>query len=124
MLPEIFFDCVRHEGVVTIGTTNAEGKVHLINTWNKYLIVKDDDSILMPAFGMRHTEHNAAKNNYAEVTVCSHEVQGKMGMGTGCLLTGTIEFQKEGPLFDEMKTKCSFANRVLVFHPATCKQTI
>ena len=47
-----------------------------------------------------------------------------MGMGTGCLLTGKAEFFKEGKLFDDMKAKCSFANRVLVFTPETCKQTI
>ncbi|MDY2965282.1 MAG: hypothetical protein SOR58_03675 [Megasphaera massiliensis] len=45
-------------------------------------------------------------------------------MGTGCFLTGKAEFFKEGDLFDAMKDKCSFTNRVLVFTPETCKQTI
>lgn len=47
-----------------------------------------------------------------------------MDMGTGCLLTGKAEFFKEGDLFDAMKAKCAFTNRVLVFTPETCKQTI
>lgn len=59
-----------------------------------------------------------------EVVIGSDKVQGKMGMGTGFLLTGKAEFLKEGPLFDEMHDKCNFANRVLVFTPETCRQTI
>lgn len=39
-----------------------------------------------------------------------------MGMGTGCLLTGKAEFFKEGALFDAMKAKCSFTNRVWSLH--------
>ena len=47
-----------------------------------------------------------------------------MGMGTGFLLRGKAEFLKEGPLFDAKHDKCSFCNRVLVFTPELCRQTI
>ncbi|WP_368315105.1 hypothetical protein, partial [Megasphaera massiliensis] len=62
------------------------------------------------------SQKNVHDNPYIEVSLGSHEVQGKMGMGTGCLLTGKAEFFKEGALFDAMKAKCSFTNRVWSLH--------
>ena len=97
---------------------------HIANTWNKYIIVTDDEKILIPCFGFHKTEKNVSHNPRVEVVVGSHEVQGKIGMGTGCLLTGTAAFASEGPLFDEMKEKCTWASRVLIFTPQTCVQTI
>ncbi len=124
MLNAIFRECVSHDGIVSVATCSAESKPHIANTWNKYLIITEKDQILIPCFGFRHTEENAKHNPYVEVTIGSHEVQGKMGMGTGFLLKGTAEFLAEGPLFDAMHTKCSFCNRVLVFTPTSCNQTI
>ncbi|MDO5690300.1 MAG: pyridoxamine 5'-phosphate oxidase family protein [Tissierellia bacterium] len=124
MLSEIFYECIKHDGIVAIASCSKDGQAHVINTWNKYLIVTDDEKILIPAFGMRKTETNVAFNPHIEITIGSHEVQGKMGLGAGCLLTGTAIFQREGDLFETMHKKCSFANRVIVFSPDTCKQTI
>ncbi|WP_033169355.1 pyridoxamine 5'-phosphate oxidase family protein [Selenomonas sp. ND2010] len=124
MLSDVFFDCIKHDGIVSVASVSAEGKPHIANTWNKYLIVTTDEKILIPAFGFRKTEANVKQNPYVEVTLGSHEVQGKMGMGTGCLLTGTAAFYSDGELFEAMHDKCSFCNRVLVFSPASCKQTI
>lgn len=124
MFPKIFFECIKHDGIVSIATCSAEHKAHIINTWNKYLIITEDNQILIPAFGMVHTEKNVENDPYMEVTLGSHEVQGLMGMGTGFLLTGTGEFKNEGEHFDMMKAKCDFTRRVLIFTPETCKQTI
>ena len=124
MLTNVFFDCIKHDGIVSVASANAEGQAHIANTWNKYLIVTDDEKILIPCFGFHKTEKNVSHNPRVEVVVGSHEVQGKMGMGTGCLLTGTATFASEGPLFDEMKEKCTWASRVLIFTPQTCVQTI
>lgn len=121
---KIFLDCVKHDGIVSVATSSPDNKAHIANTWNKYLILTEDEKILIPCFGFRRTEQNTQQNAYMEVTVGSHEVKGKMGMGTGFLLKGTGEFLKEGPLFDAMHDKCSFCNRVLVFTPVNCRQTI
>ena len=122
---EVFLDCVKDGGgIVSVASVSAEGKPHIANTWNKYLILTPDEKILMPCFGFRHTEKNTETQSYVEVVIGSDKVQGKMGMGTGFLLTGKAEFLKEGPLFTEMHDKCPFANRVLVFIPETCRQTI
>lgn len=124
MLPETLFECIKHDGIVAIATCSPEHKAHVINTWNKYLIVTEDEKILMPAFGMVHTAKNVEQDPYMEVTIGSHEVQGKMGMGTGFLLIGTGEFKNEGELFDRMKAKCDFARKVLIFTPEKCRQTV
>lgn len=124
MLSDVFYECIKHDGVVAIASCSEDGQVHMSNTWNKYLIVTEDEKILIPAFGMRKTEKNVAYNPRIKITLGSHEVQGKMEMGTGFLLTGTAAFQKEGELFERMHEKCSFANRVLVFTVESCKQTV
>lgn len=125
MFNEVFLDCVKDPGgIVSVATVSPEGKPHIANTWNKYLILTEDEKILMPCFGFRHTEANAAHQDYVEVVIGSDKVQGKMGLGTGFLLTGKAEFLKEGELFERMHAKCSFANRVLIFTPESCRQTI
>ena len=121
---EVFRACVAHDGIVAVASCSKAGQAHVANTWNKYLILTEDEKILIPCFGFRKTEENAKSNPQLEVTIGSHEVQGKMGMGTGFLLRGKAEFLKEGPLFDAMHDKCSFCNRVLVFTPELCRQTI
>lgn len=124
MYNEIFHECIKNPGIVSVATSNSEGKAHIVNTWNKYLIIIEDDKILIPCFGFRKTEANVKENPYMEISLGSHEVQGKMGMGTGFLLTGTGEFFFEGELFTQMHDKCDFASRVLVFTPESCRQTI
>ncbi|EFW28660.1 pyridoxamine 5'-phosphate oxidase family protein [Selenomonas artemidis] len=124
MLPEKFFDCLKHEGVVAIGTASASGEAHIANTWNSYLIVTDEEQILIPAAGMRKTEKNSKENPHVELTLGAREVEGYIGPGTGFLLTGTASFLKEGTLFTRMKEKCPFAARVLVFTPESCRQTL
>lgn len=125
MFNDVFLACVKDPGgIVSVASVSKEGKPHIANTWNKYLILTEDNKILMPCFGFRRTEANVNIQDYVEVVIGSDKVQGKMGMGTGFLLTGTAEFLKEGELFDQMHAKCSFANRVLVFTPVSCRQTI
>ena len=124
MLTEVFFECLKHDGIVSIASVTPENEAHIANTWNKYLIVTEDEKILIPCYGFRKNECNAAEHPRLAVTLGSHEVEGHRGMGTGFLLTGTAECRKAGALFDQMKEKCSFANRVLIFTPDSCKQTL
>lgn len=122
MLSEKFYECLKHEGIVSIGSCSSECKVHIVNTWNSFVIVTEDEKLLIPAAGMIKTEKNVQSNFHIEITLGSHEVMGYKSMGTGFLLTGTAEFASEGFYFDSMHEKCSFANRVLIFTPDSCKQ--
>ncbi len=124
MLTEKFYDCLKHQGIVSIATSSLENKVHIANTWNSYITVTEDGKLLIPAAGMRKTEKNFNENPRIELTLGSHEVMGYKTMGTGFLLVGTAQFLKEGPLFDIVHEKFPFANRVVVFSPESCKQTL
>jgi hypothetical protein len=124
ILNDVFYECVRHDGIVSVCSSSQEGKGHIANTWNKYLMITDDEKILIPCFGFHATEKNVQIDTEIEVIIGSHEVQGKMGMGAGFLLKGKAEFQSDGVLYKKMHAKCAFANRVLVFTPTFCKQTI
>ena len=125
ILNDVFMECVNDPGgIVSVASTSAEGKPHIANTWNKYLVITEKEEILIPCFGFRKTEKNGENQPYMEIVIGSDKVQGKMGMGTGFLLTGTARFEKEGEYLDRVKDKLSVASRVLVFTPETCKQTI
>lgn len=124
VLNEVFYDCIKHDGIVSVCSSSREGKGHVANTWNKYLIITDDEKILIPCFGFQETEKNVSHDPEIEVTIGSHEVRGKVGTGTGFLLKGKAEFHRSGIFYERMHDKCSFANRVLVFTPVSCRQTI
>lgn len=55
MLSEKFFECLDKDGIVAIATANEEGQAHLVNTWNKYIIVTEDEKILIPCAGFHLT---------------------------------------------------------------------
>ncbi len=122
---ETFREVLKFNGVVSM-TTWANGDAHVSNTWNSYLVITEDDKILLPAAWLNKTEANvlANENNSMIITLGSHEVQGKMGMGTGFYLKGTAKFLTEGNDFDMMKENFSFTTRVLEFTAETVKQTI
>ena len=42
MLPQKFFDVLKHEGVVSL-TTWGRDVPHVTNTWNSYLVITDDE---------------------------------------------------------------------------------
>ena len=121
---ETFRDCLSHPGSAALATVSAEGKPHIANTWNKYLIITEDEKILIPCYGFHKTEKNAADHPCMELTLGSDQVQGKMGMGTGFLLTGTGRFLKEGELYERMKKQSEWISRVLVFSADSCRQII
>ncbi|MFV0436217.1 MAG: pyridoxamine 5'-phosphate oxidase family protein [Desulfopila sp.] len=123
MFNEKFKQVVSHEGVVAI-VSCAEGEAHVVNTWNSYLVLPDDERILLPAWAMRKTEKKVNIDNTVLLTLGSKKVQGRMGMGTGFLVKGTARFISSGPEFDMMKEKFSFLTRVLEITVSSIKQTI
>ena len=123
MLTEKFLDVISHEGVVAI-VSCADNEAHVVNTWNSYLHITDDERILLPAWAMRKTEKKVSKNNTVLLTVGSKEVEGKMGPGTGFLVKGTAQFITSGAEWDMMKAKHSFLTRVLEVTVESIKQTV
>ncbi len=55
MLSEKFFEVLKYEGVVSIVSWGSTDEANITNTWNSYLVIKDN-KILLPAAGMKSTE--------------------------------------------------------------------
>ena len=122
-LSEKFFEVLKHEGVVSITSWGVE--IHVANTWNSYLVVTDDERILIPAYGLRKTEKNVEVNNKVKITLGSKDVLGKNDyQGTGFLVDGTARYISEGEEYDFMKEKFSFLTRVLEITVESAKQML
>ena len=124
MLTEKFFDVLKNEGVVSIVSWGID-EPHVVNTWNSYLVVKDDKRILIPAYGMRKTEKNVNENNKVKMALGSKEVLGYNDyQGTGFAIEGTAKYLESGSEFDMMKEKFSFLTRVLEITATSAKQML
>jgi len=122
--PEKFYDVLNHEGVVSI-VSWGENEPHVVNTWNSYLLVTEDERILIPAYGMRKTEKNVNVNNRVKLALGSKEVLGyKDYQGTGFVIEGTAGYLESGATYDRMKEKFSFLTRVVEVTVTSIKQTI
>ena len=111
-LSEKFFEVIQHEGVVSIMSWGVEP--HLVNTWNSYLVVTEDERILIPAYGFRKTQKNVDVNNKVKIALGSKDVLGyKDYPGTGFMIEGTASYIESGEEYDMMKSKFSFLTRVL-----------
>lgn len=123
MIPEKMQEVLKHEGVVAIVTQGAGG-AHVVNTWNSYLKISEDERLLIPAGGMNTTEANIKQNNKVLMTLGSREVQGLHSKGTGFLISGTAAFLRQGAEFDETKQKFPWARAVLEIKPEQITQTL
>ena len=123
MFSDKFLEVISKEGVVSIVSSDENGP-HVVNTWNTYLVTKNDDTLMIPAYAMRKTEKKTTQNNKVLLTVGSKEVTGHRGLGAGFLIEGTASFVSSGPDFDMMKKKFSFLTRVLEVTVISMKQTL
>jgi hypothetical protein len=125
MLNEKLLEVLSHpaDGEVAIVTQGIDGP-HVVNTWNSYVRIIPDRRLLIPAGRMNETEKNIARNNMVKLTIGSREVQGLSYKGTGFLITGTAKFVKEGPMFNVIKEKFSWARAALEITIETVVQTL
>ena len=122
-LSEKFLEVLQHEGVVSVVSWGVE--THVANTWNSYLVVTDDERILIPAYGFRKTEKNVDVNSHVKLTLGSKDVLGyKDYPGTGFLINGKARYISSGEEYDFMKQKFSFLTRVLEITVETAKQML
>jgi hypothetical protein len=118
-----FFEVLQHEGVVAIMSWGIEP--HMVNTWNSYLVVTEDERILIPAYGFRKTQKNVVVNSTVKITLGTKNVLGyKDYPGTGFLITGKAKYIESGDEYDMMKNKFSFLTRVLEITVDSAKQML
>jgi hypothetical protein len=122
-LSDKFHQVLKHEGVVSIMSWGVDP--HLVNTWISFLVVTEDERILIPAYGFRKTQKNVNVNNQVKLALGCREVLGyKDYPGTGFVITGTARYIESGEEFDMMKNKFSFLTRVLEITVDEAKQTL
>lgn len=124
MLSEVFFEVIKHEGVVSIVSWGID-EPHIVNTWNSYLVITEDGRILIPAYAMRKTQKNTDVNNKVKLSLGSKEVLGYNNyQGTGFVIEGVAKFLESGDEYDSMKEKFSFLTRVLEVTVTSSKQML
>ena len=122
-LSDKFHEVLKHEGVVSIISWGVEP--HVVNTWNSYLVVTDDERILIPAYGFRKTEKNVDVNNQVKIALGAKDVPGyKDYPGTGFVIDGKARYIASGEEYDFMKAKFSFLTRVLEITVDQAKQML
>lgn len=123
ILSDKFREVLTHEGVVSIVSWGVEP--HLVNTWNSYLVVTEDERILIPAYGFRKTQENVLVNNRVKIALGSKEVLGyKDYQGTGFVIEGTARYLESGAEFELMKEKFAWLSRVLEITVEKAKQML
>lgn len=123
MLNDKFLEVLKYEGLVSI-TSFANDEAHVVNTWNSYLKINENNELLIPVFGFRKTESLVDINNRVLLTLGSKEVEGANALGTGFLVQGNARFITDGNDFDIMKEDYKWANRVMVVTIENIKQTV
>jgi hypothetical protein len=123
MIPEVLRQVLKHDGVVAIATVGEDGP-HMVNTWNSYVIVTEDERLLIPAGYMNRTEANVAFDDRVLLTAGSVKVKGLQGAGTGFLVKGRASFVSSGPDFDVVKARFAWARATLAVKVESATQTI
>lgn len=123
MIPETLREVLKHEGVVAIATVGADGP-HMVNTWNSYVVVSEDERLLIPAGYMNRTEANVAHDDRVLLTAGSVKVRGLQGAGTGFLVKGKASFVTSGPDFEVMKARFRWVRATLAITVESATQTI
>lgn len=124
MFTEKFLEVLNKEGVVSI-TSWGNDEPHVTNTWISFLVIQDNDKILIPAAGLKSTESDVNKNPRVKITLGSKEVIGFNNyQGTGFLIEGNAKFYDSGANFDMMLEKFPFITRVLEIKVDKLKQLL
>ncbi|GAB6099645.1 pyridoxamine 5'-phosphate oxidase family protein [Halanaerocella petrolearia] len=123
MLPETLLEVFNYEGVVAIATQGTE-ESHLVNTWNSYIHITDDERLLFPAGGMNKTESNINENDRVLITVGSQEVEGLKGQGTGFLIEGRASFIETGKEFNTIEERFPWARAAVEITVDSITQTL
>ena len=113
MIPEKLQEIMKKDGVVAIATLGPDGP-HMVNTWNSYLRISQDERLFIPAGYMNKTEANVAHNPDVLITLGSSKVEGLHGAGAGFLIKGKARFVTSGPDFDFMKAKFNWPLAVTI----------
>lgn len=113
MSNEKFLEVMQHEGPVTIVTINAH-PASVVNTWMSYVKLDlDSDVLYIPAAGMHSIEQDFQTDATVILTVGTKEVLGTQGPGAGFHIYDQGSFIELGQIFDEVKEKFPWIQKIL-----------
>ena len=114
MLNEKIVNILKHEGPATFATYGTDG-IHMAATWNSYIEVLYNDTILIPAGYLNKTQRNIEAGSEVQMILASKDVMGLQGKGAGFLLKGHAKFEESGVNFDKLKSRFSWVRSAMVF---------
>ncbi len=111
------------DSAVTIVTWNQESP-HVVNSWNSFIQIIDDNTLHIPAGGFNQTEENLLKQPAIILSITSKVVPGFNNPGTGVIVEGIGKIITAGIALENMKTKFPWARAVLEVKITKTTQTM
>ena len=122
MIDDAVRSVLRAEGAATF-VTNGPCGPHLVATWQSYVEVVDETTLIFPAGGYRRTEDNLAANAYTQL-ILGARTGTSTGKPLGYRLTGTAEVQVGTPLHDRLKARHSWCRAAVVVHVSNVERIL
>lgn len=118
MIPEKLKAVFAQEGSAAFVTQGPAG-CHLVATWNSYIEVVGEDTLVFPAGGFRTTETNLQKNPAVQLIVGA-----KLPDAAGFRVTGLAELQVGTPDHARMKQRFPWCRAAVVLHVTGVEQVL
>ncbi len=115
MINDKIIEILKHEGPASFATNGTDG-IHMAATWNSYIEVLDNNTLLVPAGHLTKTQRNIEAGSEVQMILASKDVAGLQGKGAGFLLKGKARFEDSGANFDKIKSRFNWARAVMVFN--------
>ncbi|MDN5105458.1 FMN-binding protein [Aliarcobacter butzleri] len=112
---------LNHEGIFSI-VAKDEDFPHIVNTWNTFVIFKDNN-LFVPVGGMNKMEEILEKDNRVIVVIGTRELMGIHGPGIGIKIIGKAEIFQDIEEYEAMKNKYEWARAVMKIEIMEAYQT-
>ncbi len=118
MIPDALRRALAQEGSAAFVTEGPAGP-HLVATWNSYVELVDDATLIFPAGGYHRTEQNLRSGSAVQMIVGGHVPE-----GVGFRLTGRAELEVDTPHHARLKRRFPWARAAVVLRVNGVEQVL
>ncbi len=118
MIPDRVKAAIEDEGSAAFVTQGADGP-HLVATWNSYLELVGEDTLVFPAGGYRKTEENLRRGSAVQMIVGGHVPD-----GIGFRLKGRAQLEAGTPNHERVKRRFPWARAAVVLRVESIEQVL
>ena len=118
MIPDRLKAALAEEGSAAFVTQGPDGP-HLVATWNSYLEIVGDDTVLFPAGGYRRTEENLRRGSPVQMIVGGHVPD-----GIGFRLTGRAALEVGTASHERIRKRFPWARAAVVLRVGSVEQVL